>query len=201
MMRALETNRQVLIWQCVLPADPETSEKKHRAQQIFGLSVLIINWSGFAVDFMVLVNSFSDHDLETFLFGIFQTVAVVNALYMIIIAFIQRDRLANLFTQLTNIYTKRNISDIISKKNLTTCLSVNIYFVFNSKLDEKKKDLFQILQRANDISELIWKIFFFLILGSFGVGHIVLGILSVWVCHLMFKEFNSKYVLHSFKFA
>lgn len=106
-MKALETNRQVLIWLNVLPTDPATLERKKRAQQVFGPLVFFINCSGFAVDIAVLVISFSEHDLETFLFGLFQTIATINTLYMIIVAFILRDKLANFFAKLTNIYTKR----------------------------------------------------------------------------------------------
>lgn len=107
-MKALETNRQVLIWLCVLPTDPTTPEWKRRAQLAFGLSVFMLDWSGFAVDIGILVISFSNHDLETFLFGLFQIIAVIAALYMIIVAFILRDKLANSFAKLTDIYTKRN---------------------------------------------------------------------------------------------
>lgn len=102
-MKPLVTNKRVLTWLCVYPADRTTSSTMKLAYVIFSCVVffgilisLIASWAFFL--------KYASIDLEVALFAASQIAAASGILYAIIMTLFSRRKLTAIFLKLNEIY-------------------------------------------------------------------------------------------------
>lgn len=109
-MKPLVTNRRVLTWLCVYPADATTSKLKQLAYILFSLIV----FAGILSSLMASIAFFWKYvlvDLEVALYAVSQIAAAASILYAIVMTLFSRQGITNIFQKLTKIYetSKTNI--------------------------------------------------------------------------------------------
>lgn len=148
----LETNRFVLTWLCVYPADESTSKWQKMVHFMFGLAVFTAN----SLVFIVSISFFAKNvsiDLEEALFALIQMAGSGNILYVSIISYISRHKITTIFNSLSKIYEscKETLTFGFETKNIGILLAF-CYTLFVVWLQAQKKI------RYDFYSELIVKV-------------------------------------------
>lgn len=103
-MKPLETTKRVLTWLCVCPADESTSIKQKKMYAIFTFMVCFSCISGFlgSVAFFI---KFMKSDLENSLIALIVLAACAAIIIGIIVAFLFRHKINEIFEDLSTIYS------------------------------------------------------------------------------------------------
>lgn len=107
-MTPLETNRLILTWLCVYPADKNVTEQYKTLRLLFGIGVFVANLLVFIASIVFLVK-FASIDIEEALFTLIQLAGTLNILYVSVIIFVVRHKVVGLFKSLDKIYEQRKI--------------------------------------------------------------------------------------------
>lgn len=102
-MIPLKTNRRVLQWFCVYPANESDSLWIRFAYICFALFMLAINIIVIVVSITFFIR-FASTNLEEALFTVIQLAGIVTMTYVMIITFFQRFKIIGIFKSLENIY-------------------------------------------------------------------------------------------------
>lgn len=105
-MIALKSNRRVLTWLCIYPADENTSEWQKRAHVAFSVFVFGLNLFACGASAVYFIKYASD-DLESSLLALSQMSGCINALYINIITFSSRHKITAVIDSLSDIYKSR----------------------------------------------------------------------------------------------
>lgn len=104
-MKPLATSHQVMTWLSMCPPDKSTSKIKRMCYIGCTLIVGVIPFIGLLASIAFFVE-FMAADVENSLYAIFQVAAELSMLNVIIVGVINRHHIANIFTELSKIYTK-----------------------------------------------------------------------------------------------
>lgn len=110
-MVPLRTNRRVLTWYCVYPAEEGTSMRMKLAYILLPIAVPAINVlaSGISLySFFHLVHT----DLEASLFCLLQVLGESSILYIVVVIIFYRREITEIVDNLTKIYEKRKSSTL-----------------------------------------------------------------------------------------
>lgn len=102
-MKPLVTTKKFLTWLCICPLD----ENSNKSKKLFCIAFSVIFIGNQVVAFAGSLTFFLKYvsiDLEVCLYALFQLAAEVGVMYMIIVAFIHRFKIAALFENLSKIY-------------------------------------------------------------------------------------------------
>lgn len=102
-MQPLATSQQVMTWLCMCPAEESTSKKRRLCYVAFSIIVSIITFAALLTSIVFFIKYLSI-DFEAALYTIFQIAAESAVLNLIIVALINRQRIAAIFTELTKLY-------------------------------------------------------------------------------------------------
>lgn len=102
-MIPLATNRQVMTWLCMHPADASDSKRKRMYYILFTTAVCASGLSAL-VSSVVFITQFISVDFAACLYAVYQVAAESAIFNAIIVAFIKRHQIVDLFTKLTEIY-------------------------------------------------------------------------------------------------
>lgn len=102
-MDPLVTNKKMLMWLCILPAQAQTNQNMKLLYIVTSFTLLTSCFLGLIASVAFMVKYLSTN-LEDCLYALFQVSGDASALYMILIAFILRRQIAALFDQLSEIY-------------------------------------------------------------------------------------------------
>lgn len=102
-MIPLKTNQHVLKWLCVCETDNTVSKWKKLAHISFTVLIFMSNIILIPTSIAYLLN-FISVDLEQSLYALFQLSGMCGITYMMIVAFILRHEINDLFGTLTDIY-------------------------------------------------------------------------------------------------
>lgn len=116
-MTPLNTNRKVLIVLGMHSADASVTQQQQIRNICIASAIFIAHLWGLVSSAIYFIK-FVSVDLESALFGILEVSGHVNMIYMMIIAFILRHRIAAIFTSLATIYTAR-MNDLPLDKSTT----------------------------------------------------------------------------------
>lgn len=199
-MKPLETNRQVLTWLCILPADETAGKFKKWICIAFSCSLITTSVCGFISSSAFMLKFWSTNLIDC-LYALFQVAANVSALYMMMIAYNLRHKVAALFDRLTEIYyaSKKfvkyhwNLEDPLEYSQNTSMgfafLSHSWQFVcFNLDSNETS---FRFLAKANSESEWIWSIYFKVVMAGVVMDNLFTCTFSAIVCGMKYDTFNS----------
>lgn len=112
-MKPLATNQRIMIWQCMRPAEESTSNWRILAHITKALILNICTFIVCAFEFACLLSSgayfvkFMETAFEDSLYGFFQVAGHTSTFVAIIVALTYRQRIAAIFTKLSDIYTAR----------------------------------------------------------------------------------------------
>lgn len=102
-MEALDINRQVLTWSCIYECDDSISMWKRLSYKLFIVVVFILNLCGGAATLVYLLRNMSPELVEN-MFAFAMTIVFFSANVGIIVQFILRRPINEVFKQLTKIY-------------------------------------------------------------------------------------------------
>lgn len=102
-MRPLATNQRVLVWFCVYRFDDEPNFREKIFSILFTLITWIENLCGILATTVFLWKNVSI-EIEVYLFAIFQLFALLSMTNICAIILISRQKIANLFKSLSEIY-------------------------------------------------------------------------------------------------
>lgn len=102
-MVPLETNRRILTWLCVYPADKNTSKWQKRGYAVFSAAVVFMNCFGFTVSSAFYLK-FASTDPDEAIFAIIQMPASAYTIYISIATIILRQKITDIFQTLSTIY-------------------------------------------------------------------------------------------------
>lgn len=119
-MEPLATNRRVMMWFCMCPADESTSKKERMFHVAFIFIVATITLCAL-ISSVVSVIVYMSTDFESSLYAVFQVAAEASAANLIIVAFFMRDRIKAIFTKLSDIYAAGR-----DRKNLLKMIFISL---------------------------------------------------------------------------
>lgn len=102
-MNPLVTNKKVLTWLCLCPAEKSTKWSWKLIYAIFALTIFTGNLCAFVVS-VVYFMQFVSTDLEGCLYALYQIGAFSALIYMTMTAFYLRHEISALFESLSEIY-------------------------------------------------------------------------------------------------
>lgn len=103
-MEPLSTTKRMLIWLCMYPAHESSSRWRKTVYCAFGLTIFGINLFTLLVHLAFFIK-FVSSDVFGSVFAFMAMDAVTAMCYTMVIAFIMRHQIQNIFEQLTKIYT------------------------------------------------------------------------------------------------
>lgn len=109
-MKVFRTHHFIFTLMCIFPKGETTPLWKQVLILIFGIIIPTSVLWGFAASF-VYVLKFANVDLEESVKTVFQIAAYVNVSYMMIIAFLKRDKIINIFNRFQHIYDNSKSED------------------------------------------------------------------------------------------
>lgn len=112
-MEALKTNRRILTWFCVYPADKNVSQLQKFVFAVYTVSVSVANISGLIAGIAFLI---STDDVEKRLSVVVQIVALANMSYSAIVSYFVRHKITAMIDILIEIYntSKKQFNSIIN---------------------------------------------------------------------------------------
>lgn len=113
-MEPFSTVRQVMVWHCMRPADESMSKRKRMYYAAFTLFEIIVVLIGTLATGTFFLRYLS-------LYALFQLVAELEIINLLIVGLIHRHRIAAIFTELEKIYIK----NIIENSNICLISLVN----------------------------------------------------------------------------
>lgn len=206
MEEPLATIRKVLKWLCILPAREATSKHKKLIYIVFSVSILTISICGFTSSLIFIVKYFSTN-LEDCLYALFQVSGNISNLYMVLIAFILRHRIAALFERLWEIYdASKKSMDIFNEcfyfAKSQTSNKIFVHFKNNSEIFhvnlDAKENLFRFLAKANNKSQWIWSIYSKFVMASI-MNLVTMCSASAIVCWMNYKMFVPKCIYRPYR--
>lgn len=137
-MKPLVTNRRVLTWLCVHPADETTSKFEKISYFIFSLIV----FSGILSSLIASIAFFYKYvkvDLEVALYAVSQIAAASSVLYAIIMTLFSRPGITDVFKRLTIIYNESKsknylrfllgfLKSLIEKPSIINSTEIELHF-------------------------------------------------------------------------
>lgn len=102
-MEPLVTNRRVMTWLCMCPAEKSASKKERIFYVAFAFTVTTTSLI-FLLASVVYVMKYLLIDFEPSLYALFQAVAEVAMMNLVFVAFLMRHQIEAVFTQLSKIY-------------------------------------------------------------------------------------------------
>lgn len=102
-MRPLSTTKQILIWLCMYPAHESSSRWRKTAYCAFGLAIFCINLFTLFAHLAFFIK-FVSSDVYGSFFAFMAMDAVTGMCYTMMIAFIMRHQIQNIFERLAKIY-------------------------------------------------------------------------------------------------
>lgn len=102
-MIPLQSNRLILTWFCLFPCENDSSAFIKFAQRIFSLHCFILTCIGFCGSVLFVKRNLVI-DLESSLFGVLQVAALINVIYMQILAHIHRTTIIATIKKFEEIY-------------------------------------------------------------------------------------------------
>lgn len=103
-MKPLATDRHVMMWLCMFPADESTSKTKRMLYIAFTFIVTTISLYTLYSSVVFIIN-YLLIDFERCLYAVFQIAAEAAMLNLVFVALFNRYRIATIFIQLSEIYT------------------------------------------------------------------------------------------------
>lgn len=101
----LKTNRRVLTWLCMCPANEATEKWKKIAYTSLSITAVLLIVCAFLAS-VAYFGKFASTDLEEALYALFQIIGAVSLLFAIKIAYFSRNKIDAIFENLTKIYRK-----------------------------------------------------------------------------------------------
>lgn len=190
----LKTNRKVLTWFCLCPADETTSKwMKFRNIAFTFITITPLTFM-FITSIMYFVRYFKTDRAES-LYGFFQIGGTLSLLYGFWAVLFSRDKMKAIFDHLNEIYQT-------SKESFSLKIPFWTHFqwFFSSILasEDLSEDAFRFLLTANDTSEWIWRAFSKLMFYALISIPIASGG-SVVLCYMLRDNFDVNYLYHPFK--
>lgn len=107
-IKPLETNRRVLIWLCMFLPDETASKREKLTYIVFTVCGVctILSMLAASVTFFV---KFVSIDLEESLYALVKISAYLCLTYMMIVVFILRHKISDIFEKLSTIYDEREL--------------------------------------------------------------------------------------------
>lgn len=102
-MNPLSLNRKWLTWLCVYPIENDASRKKKIACVAFALTVILVLTLALIAS-VVFFLRFVSNDLEGALYALSFIIGFSACLYIVLIAFIKRQKIVLVFSDLAQIY-------------------------------------------------------------------------------------------------
>lgn len=102
-MRPLKTSQRILTWLFVCQPGETISDRKKMAMFLSGLVIIIANVGSMSCATVFFINELKI-DLEESLYALFQISAVYFVIYMQIMGFFSRQKIGNMFDNLTELY-------------------------------------------------------------------------------------------------
>lgn len=103
-MEPLPTNKRVLTLLGLYPVDGNTC--KRNGYILFGSLIVATTFMGCVASVVYFFKS-ATVNLETALYALSQTFATCNAIFLMVLAYIQRHKIAALFGKLSEVYNER----------------------------------------------------------------------------------------------
>lgn len=104
-MKPLSTNRGMLSWLCILPANENASKCENILHIAFTVALIALEMSIFISSGAFILENAST-DLQVSLHAVFQIIAAIGLTYMMISGLIFRRKVAAMIQTLSNFYNK-----------------------------------------------------------------------------------------------
>ena len=143
------------------------------------------------------VNEYVRVDVEISLYAVFQMVAAIGLLYMIITSIILRYRIRDIFEGLKNIYKASKLLLQWRKKN-SQSNSYEMLIKIRWNLGEKE-DWSHFLDEMNRKSDWIWKMFVIFGMGGFVLNNVMMSGASIVYCWMTYDDFDTNHLYTAYK--
>lgn len=189
-MKPLLTSQQVLTWLCMCATDDSTSKPKRMCYAAFTLIVGTIISAALLVSIGFIIKNFST-DFAGCLYAVFQVAAHIAILNLIIVGLINRNRIADLFAELSKLYNASMdrtvyLEDLLEDQNM-------IHLLDSTEMS------FRFLGEANNKSEWLWQIYLKLGMGGAVVNMFISSIASIIYCYHKYGVFNANHLYKPYK--
>lgn len=108
-MKPLVTNQRVLTWLNVCPVEETATKREKNLYFTFNVFILIIAL-GMMIGSVLFLIKYWSIDLEAALLAFFQISVMFGFLYMTLTAYVLRQKITAIFTNLTDIFNESNCS-------------------------------------------------------------------------------------------
>lgn len=102
-MKPLETNRRLFTWLCICPPEINTSTKEKLSYVAFTFSIFLAI-IGVTIASTVFFLQIVSIDLEISIFALSQIINSISIAYVMVVIYIVRNRINDIFSGLTRIY-------------------------------------------------------------------------------------------------
>lgn len=186
-MKPLATNRQMLTWLCLLPAESTVTIRK-KNQYIATISITF----GLLVScVLTYFLKFGSMDLKEALYAVCEMSACFNVILMTVAALYKRHRMTSFFEGLDIIYDQR--------KSLTFFLlnyNLNSSFKNLARVLDEGQNSFIFLENVNNKCEWMWRNYFKLVMKGFFIATVTISIISVFFCLYMYGNFDPNHLYY-----
>lgn len=183
----METNRRILMWVSLIPADKGISSIRKFASKLLCLSifatVLSVSISSWAFYF-----KFVSIDLQKSLYAFAQIAAFTSMTYAIIVTFFIRHRFPAIFESLNKICET-------SESALFVSFSNNPLFIFNL---DKSKYFIELLAKANGTAAWMWEVYMKYVLHGTIVATLMQFFVLLSYCFIRNGHFDANYVYYPY---
>lgn len=194
-MVPLAAHKRVWTWCCVYPADEHTSSWKKLVFIIFATAVFVCALSVVPASIAFGIK-YASTDPGSSLHALFHIAGHSAMSYAIIIGFVLRHKITDIFEQLDRIYSKCGYSFEFGFVFGSICFEC-----FCDSFDcitDKNEDSFRFLVEANKTSDWLWKIYFRCTFMSL-INTYIMTIFAILLCWLEFGRFEAEYLYHPYK--
>lgn len=101
-MASLTTNRRVLTWLCILPANETTGKCEKIMYMTFSATIIAVEVCITTSSMVYFLKNVSV-DLDTSLYALFQMTGSTSLIYILVYAFSMQHKIADMFQHLSNI--------------------------------------------------------------------------------------------------
>lgn len=194
-MEPLATSRKLFIRIYLCPADENEDKSKIIQYRYSLLTIFAFLSSGIAFTIASLVKYWSI-DLTKALYSPIQFGPTSSTVYSIIIAFVLRNKILDMFHNLSKIYKK--CKWIFLLVFCDTVLKTNCLFFLHFKLIDENDFNISFLTEANDKIEWVWRIYLKLVFEIIPSNMCMLTAVTVSLCYVQFGHFVVKYAYHPY---
>lgn len=182
-MTPFRTTKYMMIWLCLCPTTKSWNKEKKFLRVVFTLTILLLI-ACIIIAHLMYFSKFMSIDVSESLFALMNVIAISDTLYGLIVEFLLRDKIDDMFKEISIIYKASELTALAQFHSLILLWSFHWIFL------DKHTDAYPFLVRANNISEWMWSLFFKCLKFIFYVSALV-SILSVILSWLINGTFNA----------